>query len=86
VGGGDADPQAGEGARAQPDGEQLDLAPAAGGLGRPLDLDQQPGRVPGPALAGEPEARFLQDLAVAPGAGDGVEGRGVEADQRQRTL
>ena len=34
----------------------------------------------GPAVRGEPELRLVEDLAVAPGAGGGVGGRGVEAD------
>jgi hypothetical protein len=80
AGAGDPDPQAGEGAGAEPDREQVDLLPAAGRRGRPLDLLQQPGRVQGPPLGGKPQLRLVQDLAVAPGAGDGVDRRGVEAD------
>ena len=37
----------------------------------------------GPPLRGEPQQRLVQDLAVAPGAGGGVDGRGVEADDDQ---
>jgi len=79
----DPDPQAGEGAGADPDADQVDRVPAAGGLGRLLDLAQQPGRVPGPPGRGEPQLRLVQDFAVAPGAGDGVDRRGVEADDDQ---
>jgi hypothetical protein len=32
---------------------------------------------------GGTQQRLLQDLAVAPGAGDGVGGRGIEADDDQ---
>jgi hypothetical protein len=39
--------------------------------------------VPGPPLRGEPQLRLVKDLAVAPGAGDGVDRRGVEADDDQ---
>jgi hypothetical protein len=39
-GGRDGDAQAGEGARAESDREQVDPLPAAGGRGRPLDLLQ----------------------------------------------
>jgi hypothetical protein len=83
AGAGDPDPQAGEGAGAEADREQVDPLPAAGRRGRPLDLLQQPGRVQGPPLGGEPQLRLVQDLAVAPGAGDGVDRRGVEADDYQ---
>jgi len=82
--GGDPDPQAGEGAGPEADRDQVDRAPAARRARRLLDLGQQAGRVPGPALAGEAQQRLLQDLAVAPGAGGGVDGRGVEADDYQR--
>jgi hypothetical protein len=37
----------------------------------------------GPPARGEPQLRLVQDLAVAPGAGDGVNRRGVEADDDQ---
>src|SRR5262249_42552742 len=84
--GGDPDPQPGEGARSEPDRDQVDPRPAAGGLGGALDLGQQAGRVPGPPSAGEPQQRLVQDLAVAPGAGGGVGGRGVEADEEQLAL
>jgi len=80
----DPDPQAGEAAGADPDGDQVDRVPAAGGLGRILDLAQQAGRVPGPPARGQPQLRLVQNLAVAPGAGDGVDRRGVEADDYQR--
>jgi hypothetical protein len=81
--GGDADPQAGEGAGAEPDRDQVDGVPAARRVGAALDLGQQAGRVARAALLGEPELRLGQDLAVAPGAGGGVEGRGVETDDEQ---
>jgi len=83
AGGGDPDPQAGEGAGAEPDGDQVDRLPAPGRLGRGLDLGQQSGRMPGPPLRGEPQLRLVKDLAVAPGAGDGVYRRGVETDDDQ---
>lgn len=83
AGAGDADTQAGEGARAEADGEQVDALPAAGRDGRPLDLLQQPGRVQRPSGGGKPQLRLVQDLSVAPGAGDGVDRRGVEADDYQ---
>lgn len=79
----DPDPQAGEGAGPEADREQVDPPPAARRRGRPLDLLQQPGRVQGPPLRGKPQLRLVQDLAVAPGAGDGVDRRGVEADDYQ---
>jgi hypothetical protein len=82
--GGDPDPQPGEGARAEADAEQLDTLPAAGGGSAALDLLEQGGRVLRAPLGGGPEQRLDQDLAVAPGAGGGVLGRGVEADDDQR--
>ncbi|HEV7481712.1 MAG TPA: hypothetical protein VGO13_01295 [Solirubrobacterales bacterium] len=81
--GGDADPQPGEGAGAEADGEQVDPLPTAGRRGAALDLLQQRGRVPGTPLGG-PQQRLVQNLAVPPGAGGGVGGRGVEADDDQR--
>jgi len=84
VRGRDPDPDPGEGAGAEPDPEQVDRPPAAGGGRGLLDLRQQPGRVQGPPLWGEPKLRLVQDLAVAPGAGDGVDRRGIEADDDQR--
>jgi hypothetical protein len=83
AGGRDPDPDPGEGAGAEPDREQVDAVPAAGRGRRLLDLLQQPGRVQGPSLGGQPQLRLVQDLAVAPGAGDGVDRRGVEADDDQ---
>lgn len=76
-------PQAGEGAGAEPDRDQVDRVPAARRRGRPLDLRQQAGRMQGPPLRGQSQLRLVQDLAVAPGAGDGVNRRGVEADDVQ---
>lgn len=80
---GNTDPEASEGAGPKADSEQVDLTPAPGGGHRPLDLLQQPGRVQGPPLRGETQLRLVQYLAVAPGAGDGVDRRGVEADDDQ---
>jgi len=79
----DPNPQAGEGARSEPDGEEVDAAPAARRRGEEFDLGQQSGRVARPALGREAQLRLLDDLAVAPGAGDGVERGGVEADDYQ---
>lgn len=36
-----------------------------------------------PPLGRGPEQRLVQDVAAAPGAGGGVDGRGVEADDGQ---
>ena len=83
LGGGDADPQPGEGPGADPDRDQADRLPAAGGLGAALDLAEEAGGVQRPAALVEPEVRLGDDLAVAPGAGGGVGGRGVEADDDQ---
>lgn len=83
AGGRNPDPQAGEGAGPEPDRDQVDGLPAARRGGGALDLLQQPGRVQGPPLRGEPQLRLVQNLAVAPGAGDGVDRRGVEADDVQ---
>jgi hypothetical protein len=83
--GGDADPQASERAGAEADREQADPLPAAGDGGATLDLLQQRDRVPGAPVGGGPQQRLLQDLAVAPGAGGGVGGSGVEADDDQRS-
>ncbi len=85
AGGGDADPQAGEGARPDPDRDPLDPLPTAGRRRGPLDLLQQRRRVQGPALAGEADQLFVEDLAVARGAGRGVSGGGVEPDYGQRS-
>jgi hypothetical protein len=81
--GGDADPDPGEGARTEPDRDQVDRFPATGGVGRRLDLGQQPGRMPGPPLSGEAQQRLVDDVAVAPGAGGRICGRGVETDYDQ---
>jgi hypothetical protein len=83
AGGRDPHPQAGEGAGAEPDRDQVDLLPAAGRDRGALDLLQQAGGVQGPPLRGETQLRLVEDLAVAPGAGDGVDRRGVEADDVQ---
>jgi hypothetical protein len=83
AGGGDANPQPGEGARPEPGRDQLDCRPAAGRARRRLDLAQQRGRVAWPAVGREAELRGVQKLAVAPGADRGIGGRGVEADDDQ---
>jgi hypothetical protein len=77
------DSQPGEGAGAKPDGDQVDRLPAPGRLDRPLDLGQQAGCVPGSPLRGQPQLRLVKDLAVAPGASDGVNRRGIETDDDQ---
>ena len=82
-GAGDPHPQAGERAGADADRDPLDRAPAARGLGRPLDLLEQPRRVPRAAVGREAEQRLVEDLAAARRADGGVLGRRVEADQRQ---
>lgn len=82
----DPDPQPGERAGPEPDRDQVDGLPASGRLGRPLNLGEQAGRVLRPPLWREAEQRLVQDLAVAPGTGGGVGGRGVEADDDQRAL
>jgi hypothetical protein len=50
AGGRNPDPQAGEGAGAEPDREQVNRLPAPGRGSRPLDLLEQAGRVQGPPL------------------------------------
>jgi hypothetical protein len=35
------------------------------------------------AFGGKAKVRLVEDLAVAPGAGDGIEGGGVETDDYQ---
>jgi hypothetical protein len=80
----DSHPQAGERTGAEADRQQIDRLPAAGRGGRRLDLLEESGRVQGPPLWGKPQQRLVQYLAVAPGAGDGVNRRGVEADDGQR--
>ena len=84
-GGGDPDPQPGERAGPEPDRDQVDRLPAAGGVGAALDLGEEPGRVQRPAALGEPEVGLGENLTVAPGAGGGVRGRGVEADDDQES-
>jgi hypothetical protein len=83
AGGRDPDPQPGEGAGPETDGDQVDRRPAAGRRGAALDLLEQGARVAGLPLRREPEPRLVQGLAVAPGAGGGVGGGGVEADYEQ---
>jgi hypothetical protein len=84
AGGGDGDPQPGERARPEPDRDQPDRVPAAGCGGAALDLGQQRGRVAGPTVVRRAQQRLVQRLALAPGAGGGVDGRGIEADYDQR--
>lgn len=83
AGGGDGDAQAGEGARSEADRNPVDPLPAPSRGGAALSLLEQGGRVPG-SVGGRPQQRLVQDLAVAPGAGGGVGGRGIEADYEQR--
>jgi hypothetical protein len=80
----DPDPQPRERARAEPDAEQVDLPPAARRRSAALDLLEQGGRVLRPPFGGGAEQGLGEDLAVAPGTGGGVLGRGVEADDDQR--
>jgi len=82
-GAGDPDPQAGERAGADADRDPLDRVPAARGLGRPLDLLEQPRGVPRATVGREAEQRLVEDLAAARRADGGVLRRRVEADQRQ---
>jgi len=79
----DPDPDPGEGPRAEADRDQVDGLPAVRRGSRPLDLLQEPGRMPRPPLRREAELRLVDRLAVAPGAGDGVDRRGIEADDDQ---
>jgi hypothetical protein len=83
AGGRDPDPDPGEGAGAEADRDQVDRLPAARRRGRPLDLLQQPRRVQGPPPRREAQLRLMERLAVAPGAGDGVDRRGIETDDEQ---
>jgi hypothetical protein len=78
--GGKADPDSGEGARPEADGNRPDGAPSARRLDRPLDLRQQGGRVARAAVGPEPEQRLVQDGAAARRADRGVLRRRVEAD------
>jgi hypothetical protein len=82
-GSGDPDPQAGERTGTETDRDQVDGRPAARRLGATLDLGEQPGRVARAAALVQPQLGLGQDLAVAPGAGGGIEGGGVEADDDQ---
>jgi hypothetical protein len=81
---GDADPQTGERAGADPDRDPLHRRPAAYRIDRPLDLGQKRGRVLRPALLGEAEQRLVDDLAVAYRGDGGVARRRIEADRYQR--
>lgn len=80
----DPDPQPGERAGAEADPDQVDRVPSPRRGGAALDLLEQGGRVLRAPLCGGPEQRLGEDLAVAPGAGGGVLGGGVEADDDQR--
>ena len=79
----DPDPQAGEGARSEPDRDQVDEIPAARGGGAALDLRQEAGGVARAAALRKPEPGLGDDLTVAPRAGGRVRRRGVEADYDQ---
>jgi hypothetical protein len=79
----DPDPKPGERAGPEPDRDQVDRLPASGRVGTALDLGEEPGRVQRPAALGEPEMCLGDDVPVAPGAGGGIGGRGVEADDDQ---
>jgi hypothetical protein len=83
TGAGDADAQAREGSRAEPDRDRIHLVPASGGRRGGLDLLQQPRRVPGAAIRLKPQEGLVEDLGAALGADGGVLRRGVEADERQ---
>lgn len=80
----DPDPHPGEGPGPEADGDPVDGAPATGGGRGRLDLGQQRGCVPRAPGRREPELGLVQQLTVAPAAGGGVDGRGVEADDDQR--
>jgi len=82
AGRGDADPQPGERAGPEPDRDQVDRLPAAGRRRGGFDLAEQRRRMTRPP-GREAELRGVQNLTVAPGAGGGVGGRGVEADDDQ---
>ncbi len=82
-GAGDPDPQAGERAGTDADRDPLDCAPAARGLGRPLDLLEEARGVPRAAIGREAEQGLVENLAAAGRADGGVLGSRVEADQRQ---
>jgi hypothetical protein len=81
--GGDPDPQPGEGTRPEPDGEQVDLFPAAGRGRRGIERGKKADPVQGPAVGAGADQRLEQNLAVTPGAGGGIGGGGVEADYDQ---
>ena len=81
----DADPQAGEAARADADRDPLDVGPSDAGLGqRPLDEHEQPARV----LAARARRRVVARLDHAPAvqqhAGDGRRRGGVDARRGSR--
>ena len=63
--GGDADPQPGERARAEPDCEPVDRLPAAAAVGRPLDLARAARSSAAGPVRREPEQRLVHRLAVA---------------------
>lgn len=81
--GGDADPQPGEGAGAQPHRDPIDLRPAAGRGNSPLHLLQQARGVPGPPARNRADLRFAQNLAATRSADGGVVRRRIEADYDQ---
>ena len=79
-GGGDPDAQAGEGARADPDGDALDPLPAAGRIDAPLDLRQEDLGVARPAVGSRVHPGLADDLAVGSHPDDGVGGRAIDTD------
>ena len=60
-----------------------DRRPAARRGGAALDLGQQSGRVQRPTAPVQAQLRLDDHVALAPGAGDRVGGRGIEADDDQ---
>lgn len=81
---GDANPQAGEGARAYPNRDPPDRVPASDRRRGPLELAEQRRRVQrAPPLRGAQE-RLEDDLAIAQRAGSRIRGRRIEADRYQR--
>jgi hypothetical protein len=79
-----SDPQPSERAGTEPYAEQVDPSPTADRRGAALDLLEQGGRVLRPPLGSGPAQRLAEDRTVAPSAGGGVLGRGIEADDDQR--
>lgn len=80
AGGGDPDPDPGERAGPQANGDRTNGSPGPGGLRRPLHLGQQGGRVARSAIRPQTEHGLVQHLTAARRADRGVLGRRVEAD------